>query len=260
MNKISVVTICYNNLEEVKRTVESVDAQTLPPHEHWIIDGSSNTAIKDWLNSSVQPAFRYSVHESDNGIADAFNKGISKATGNIIHLLNSGDVYENAAALQQVSSVFEADNELMWVSGILKTLRGGSWVYVGKPFEATKLYRGMRSVFHPTWFVKKEVYDRVGGYESKYKIAMDYDMLCRFPGEKYRFINIPIAIFDPGGISSVRYLDSLRETKQVYEKHFGKSMKLMLWQLRLRMLHALLHSSVGKLLYDIKRKLKLENF
>ncbi len=260
MNKISVVTICFNNPDELKKTVESVNAQTLAPFEHLIIDGSSNSAIREWLESAPQPDFRLSVHERDEGIADAFNKGIAKATGNIIHLLNSGDMYENPNVLNNVCAAFASDTSLMWVSGILKTLRANSWVYVGKPFEAKKLYRGMRSVFHPTWFVKKEVYDRVGAYDNRFKIAMDYDMLCRISKERYRFLDIPVAVFDPGGISSVRYLDSLQETKKVYEKHFGSSGLLILWQMRLRLLHSLLQSPAGKFLYAIKRRLKLENF
>jgi hypothetical protein len=64
-------------------------------------------------------------------------------------------------------------------------IRAGKPVIVGKPFEKEKLYRGMRSVSHPTWFVKKEVYGRIGTFNTEYKIGMDYDLMCRIANEPY---------------------------------------------------------------------------
>ena len=118
----------------------------------------------------------------------------------------------------------------------------------------------MRSVLHPTWFVKKKVYDRVGSFQSTYKIAMDYDMMCRLGKEPYAYLPTTITIFDDTGISSTQYLKSLQENKQVYESYFGPSLKLQVWQLRLKLLHYLLQSNVGKWLYRLKKKWGLENW
>lgn len=260
MPAISVITICFNNLDDVRRTCASVDSQTMPPAEHWIINGSTNTDIADWLAATPQPAYRRWVNERDKGIADAFNKGITKAAGPVTHLLNSGDTYASADVLAAVDRVFEEDPELQWISGNIKLMRGGEQVVVGKPFDRNKLYRGMRSVSHPTWFVMKEVYGRTGPFKPEYKIAMDYDLMCRLADEPYAYLDKTIAVFDDTGVSSANYLKSLEENKKVYESYFGKSLALRLWQMRLKTLHHLLETPFGKWLFRLKKKAGMENF
>lgn len=260
MAGISVITICFNNLADVQKTCASVDAQTVHPQEHWIINGSTNTDIADWLEKSPQPSYRKWINERDKGIADAFNKGIQKAAGPVTHLLNAGDIYAGSEVLSVVAAFFQTHPQVQWISGNIELIRGGEKIVVGKPFERTKLYRGMRSVLHPTWFVKKEVYERAGSFKPEYKIAMDYDMMCRLGNEPYQYIPTTIAIFDDTGISSTQYLRSLAESKQVYESYFGRSLKLELWQLRLKLLHFLLQSGFGQWLFRWKKKMGLENW
>ncbi len=258
MLTISIVTICFNNLEDLIKTCKSVDAQTNLPFEHWIINGSSNAEIAEWIDGAPQPAYRKWINERDKGIADAFNKGIAKSNGEVVHILNSGDIYASKDVLESLKNIFEINKEVQWVSGKIKLKRSGEWIEIGKPFEASKVYKGMRSVSHPTWFVKKELYNKVGEYKT-YKIAMDYDMMCRIANAPYFFINKTIAVFDDTGVSSNNYLESLKENIVVYESNFGYSLKCRLWQFRLKMLHILLQSSIGKLLFKWKRKLNMEN-
>ena len=260
MQGISVITICFNNLDDLQRTCASVDSQLLPPAEHWIINGSTETAIAGWLEQAPQPVYRKWINERDKGIADAFNKGIAKATVPVTHLLNSGDVYAAPDVLSAVTDLFTLKADIQWLSGNIRVVRGGQQVVVGKPFEKSKLYRGMRSVSHPTWFVKKAVYERCGLYNSEYRIAMDYDMMCRIASEPYAYLNKTMVYFDDTGISSTSYLRSLAETRTVYESHFGFSTKLMAWQLRLKTLHWLLQSRFGKWLFEMKTKAGLENW
>jgi hypothetical protein len=177
----------------------------------------------------------------------------------MVHLLNSGDTYADTAVLQDVYAFMQQHKQAAWVSGKVQTFRGGHWVAVGKPFEKQKLYRGMRSVSHPSWFVHRQVYEKYGGYSSTYKIAMDYDMMCRIAGEPYAFMDRVVAVFDPTGVSSSQYGKALAETRRVYELHFGYSLPMVLWQLRLKLLHVVLQSRVGKWLFNLKRKAGLEN-
>ena len=81
MNRISVITICFNNLEDVISTCQSVDIQVEKPFEHLIIDGSTSPAIKNYLETNTQPAYRRWISEKDDGISDAFNKGVLNASG-----------------------------------------------------------------------------------------------------------------------------------------------------------------------------------
>ena len=155
---LSVITICYNNLAELISTCQSVDKQTIKPDEHLIINGSSNKEIEDWLEKNPQPSYRKAFHEPDNGISDAFNKGIEKSKGEITHLLNSGDRYADDKAIETVLSVFKQDPELGWVHGKYIQHRGNMDVISGVPFDAQQLWKGMRTVAHPTMFIKKAVY------------------------------------------------------------------------------------------------------
>jgi glycosyltransferase involved in cell wall biosynthesis len=260
MPAISVITICFNNLSDLQRTCASVDRQASPPDEHWIINGSTETTIADWLASTQQPAYRKWINERDKGIADAFNKGINKAAGPVIHLLNSGDLYASDDVLLCVREAFDRHPDTQWISGNIQLIRGGQPVIVGKPFNKNKLYRGMRSVSHPTWFVKKEVYERAGPYKSEYKIAMDYDMMCRIADEPYFYLDKTLAVFDDTGVSNSQYLWSLEENKKVYESYFGSSALLAIWQTRLKLLHHLLQTAFGKWLFRIKKKAGMENW
>lgn len=255
---ISIVTICFNNLDDVKKTCDSVDAQQVHPFEHYIINGSTTNDIRDWLAKTPQPSYRKWINERDKGIADAFNKGVRHSSASIIYLLNSGDILFDDSVLKRVNDVFQ-DQNIMWCHGKLKLLRGNEWVIVGKPFEKEKLYRGMRAVFHPTMYVKREVYQRKGLYDVQVKIAMDYDFLCRLADEPFAFIDYPLAVFDPTGVSSAKYLEGVRESFSCYRKYFGFSWKQKIWYLRLSFLHSVLQTSLGKALYRLKVKMGGEN-
>ena len=259
MSTISVITICFNNPDDLIRTCASVDAQTIKPFEHWIINGSTNNEIAEWLEKTPQPTYRKWINERDKGIADAFNKGIDKSNGDVVHILNSGDIYASDDIIENVTKAFEQHKTVQWLSGKIKLKRSGEWIEIGKPFDSGKVYRGMRSVSHPTWFVKKTVYDRVGGYNSEYKIAMDYDMMCKIAKEPFCFIDKTIACFDDTGISSSQYLKSLKENIRVFEAHFGYSLKCRIWQFRLKLIYLLLQSSFGKQLFLLKKKMRMEN-
>ena len=161
--------------------------------------------------------------------------------------------------LAAVQALFAAYPDTQWISGNIELIRGGHVVEVGKAFDKHKLYRGMRSVLHPTWFVRKEVYGRTGGFSQQYRIAMDYDLMCRIYNEPYRYLHKTLTRFDDTGISSTQYITSLAETRKVYESYFGFSLLFHLWQLRLKMLHYLLQTGFGKWLFSLKKKLGLEN-
>ncbi len=257
MNAITVISICFNNLSDLQKTCQSVDEQTVHPDEHLIINGSTSEEIANWLQSYPQPSYRRWINERDKGIGDAFNKGILNAKHSITHLLHAGDTYASNNVMEWVKQFYAQHPHIGWSSGNIQVKRGGEIIVIGKPFDASKLYRGMRSVAHPTWFVKKEVYDRIGLFNNDFKIAMDYDLMCRIAKEPYGYINETIAIFDDSGISTKNYLQSLKDNISIYEHYFGFSLKCRIWQMRLRILHWLLQTNFGKWLFKIKKRLGL---
>lgn len=254
MEQLSIITICFNNLKDLQQTCESVDTQTLLPFEHYIIDGSSNSEIAAWLNNTPQPNYRKWICERDKGISDAFNKGIQLVSGSLIHLLNSGDIYYSNSVITKVIDYFNQHPNTQWISGNIYMKRGGIWVNIGVPFDPKQLYKGMRAVSHPTWFVRKQVYDRVGLFSTEIKIAMDYDLMCRLSEEAYDYLNETFVKFDDTGVSTSQYLISIRENTKVYESYFGYSLLARIWQIRQRILYYLLQSKLGKFLYFIKAK------
>ena len=231
--RLIVVTICFNNLYELKRTCASVDVQLRPPDEHWIINGSTTQEIKEWSVSSEQPIYRRFVNEPDAGISDAFNKGIRHAGDGWIQLLNSGDELASERVLERIHAFLVARPSLDWISGKILVERMGRWIEFGCSFERAKLNRGMRRVSHPSWWVRKSVYDRIGGYDLRYKIAMDYDMLCRISMESYGYYEFPLVRFDSTGVSERQFKASLNEVQAIYSEHFGFSLFLYFWQIRL---------------------------
>ena len=252
--KLSIITICYNNLQDLIKTCNSIDSQIEKPFEHIIVNGSTTEEIKIWFNIQDKNNYRLIVNERDAGIFDAFNKGILVAKGDLIHLLNSGDIYYDENATKVVINKFIELPNVKWVSGNIVLHRGGSWVTIGKPFDKKQIYKGMRAISHPTWFVKKEVYDRIGLYKN-YSIAMDYDMMCRIKEEPYSYINNTIIKFDNTGVSTSRYLDSLKQNIEVYEFNFGYSLKSRLWQFRLKLLYLFLQTWLGNRVFRLKMKL-----
>ena len=256
---ISIITICFNNLEELKLTCASVDKQAMAPYEHWIIDGSSNNNIRQFLETTTQPSYRKWINERDNGIADAFNKGVERSTGDVLNMLNSADYYIDENVLATVATAFDEHPGIEWLHSKYQLQRGGLWVTIGKAFEKDKLYRGMRSLSHQSMFVKNALHNKYGLYDTGLRNAMDYDFVCRIASEPVLFIEKPLVLFAPGGTTYSNYLKAMKEGRKVYEKHYGNSFKLVLWQFRLRVLHYLLNSPAGGWLYKLKVRLRLEN-
>ncbi len=243
---VSVVTICFNNLQDLLVTCHSVDRQTIFPNEHIIIDGSTTDEIVNWLSQHQQPAYRRWIHERDQGISDAFNKGIKNATGEVIHLLNSGDRYADKEAIELVTNSFDTTPSLMWIHSQYIQNRGDLDVVSGVPFDKAQLWKGMRTVAHPTMFIRKEVYDRHGLYAIDHKIAMDYDLLVRIRNEKSLFIPRPLVYFAPGGASNQHFEKGLAEVRKSHATHIGHSYRQSFWQIRQRTLHNFMQTGLGK--------------
>jgi glycosyltransferase involved in cell wall biosynthesis len=251
---ISIITICFNNLDELIETCRSVDSQSMLPDEHIIVDGSTNEEIVHWLLHHPQPSYRRWIHESDKGISDAFNKGIISAKGTITHLLNSGDKYAETRAIEYALNCFEEDGVLMWVHSRYIQRRGGIDIISGVPFEKNKLWKGMRTVAHPAMFIKKALYEKIGLYNTQLRIAMDYDMLVRIRNEKFRFVPIPLVYFSPGGASHVQFAKGLDEVKKIHRQHIGYSFKQSLWQFRQKLLRLFMQTWIGAKWFQWKNR------
>ncbi|MDI9338703.1 MAG: glycosyltransferase [Alphaproteobacteria bacterium] len=250
---ISIITICFNNLVELQKTIESIDIQTIKPFQSIIIDASTTSDIKYWLENSNQPLYRSWVCERDAGIYDGFNKGLKKATGKIINFLNSGDCFYNHDVLETVHDAFKMNTDLKWLSAKFCVHRYGQLVTLGESFDYNLLYRGMRKINHQTCFCKIELFKIYGNF-NPIKIGMDYDFIIRIAQEKYMFINKIFILFDNQGISSTHIKKALKDNINIYEKYNGFSLKSRLWQLRSLLLFYLFKVKLFNKLFLLKYK------
>jgi glycosyltransferase len=185
--KVSIITSVYNNEKTIEDAIQSVLSQTYPNIEYIVVDGASkdNTVAVIKKYEDKITAF---VSEKDKGIYDGLNKGISLATGDIIAFLHSDDIYADENIISEVVEHFEKTN----TNSIY-----GDLVYVDKD-DTSKIFRYWKSGKyslqklcngwmppHPTFFVKKEFYDKYGKFDLAFGISADYDFMLRMLG-KYK--------------------------------------------------------------------------
>ena len=184
---VSIITIVYNGGELIERTIRSVADQTYPNIQYIIIDGGSTDNTMD-IVSKFDNVVSFSCSEKDHGISDAFNKGIAKAKGELIGLINCGDYYsENAVAdmVHTFSRHMKAENEYLVFHGKIRMFNAFFDKIYSPPSITTFPYQ--MPIWHPTVFVNRQVYKDFK-YNEKYKIAMDYELFSRVYEAKGRFI------------------------------------------------------------------------
>lgn len=218
--KISIITATYNSEKTLKDTLESVLKQTYTDYEHIIIDGKSKDStmqiVKEY-EPRYQGKLKY-ISEKDNGLYDAMNKGIEMATGDVIGLLNSDDYYIDENVLNKISKSFQENCDGIFANIIMLE---------DKDFKLPerKLISGFGNYhfgwlpLHPTLYLKKEVYNEIGFYNQKYKIAADYDFMIRLLKNKKYKLNYQNEFFvcmRPGGASTNGIKGRLISTKDAY--------------------------------------------
>lgn len=180
---ISIITVVYNNKANVSQCIESVISQTYPYIEHIVVDGGSKDGTKEIIQS-YEHISRW-ISEPDKGIYDALNKGFVMATGDVIGLLHSDDLFENEYVIEKIAHIFEQTccdavyGDLLYVSkeDTSKVIR----YWKSNPFDVRKFKQGWMPA-HPTLFMKKKVYDEFGLFDLQFRIASDYDLMLRTVG------------------------------------------------------------------------------
>ena len=171
MMKLSIITINYNNLEGLKRTYESVVSQTCQDFEWIIIDGGSTDGSKEFIEEH-QGQFAYWCSEPDKGIYNAMNKGIAKATGEYLQFLNSGDnlvddkVIEEFLALGWEEDVISGD---IMIDGDKSKIWKNPKEQV---LDFDYMYKG--SIYHPSSYIKKKLFEDYGLYDENLRIVSDW--------------------------------------------------------------------------------------
>lgn len=182
--KVSIITAVFNRAETVGQALASVAAQGYPDVEHIVIDGASTDSTLSEVRKWTRPGMRI-ISEPDEGIYDALNKGIVAATGDVVGLMHSDDFFASPTVLESVMQKF-SDTGAAAVYGDLDYVSASDTDRIVRHWKAgsysrRKLARGWMPP-HPTLFVRQEVFDRFGGYDTSYRIAADYEAILRWFG------------------------------------------------------------------------------
>lgn len=215
---ISVITATYNSAKTIASTLTSVASQDHPQVEHIIVDGVS---IDDTLSIVKSfPHVSICVSEKDQGIYDAMNKGIGLSTGEIIGILNSDDFYADSGVLSSVAAVFKDSRvdavyaDLDYVDA-LETHRVLRHWHSGLYTEGSFKWGWMPP--HPTFFVRKELYTRIGAFNLGMGTAADYELMLRFIHKhKINLSYIPRVLVKmrAGGASNASLVNRLNANKE----------------------------------------------
>jgi len=225
--KISIVTPTYNSKATISRNVTSVISQSYRNFEQIIVDNKSEddtlSLIRQLYDENDLKDRLKIISEKDDGISDAFNKGIKATTGEIIAILNSDDTYHNDHVFEEVVKIFN-DPEILFAHGD---------VYFDDPVYGSNIRKPLLCPVttampynHPTMFLRKEIYEKFGLFDLSYRYSMDFEFIVRlekkFPEFKTKvkyFSDFPIAKMYSGGASWKNEIQSIKETKKALKKY-----------------------------------------
>ena len=219
--KLSVITIVYNNVRDIERTMLSVLNQTYPNLEYIIIDGRSTDGTLE-LIKKYQNRFAKLVSEPDKGIYDAMNKGLGLATGDYVLFMNSGDeIYDN----DTVSLIFASAPDADIYYGETE-MYNPQWQSLGQRRHKTPQHFSWRSfqygmsVSHQAIYIRRSLTEP---FDTRYQLSSDIDWIIKAAKKARKIVNthIYVAKYMVGGMSKAKHRQSLLERFEIFTKHYG---------------------------------------
>lgn len=246
---VSVITVCYNAAESLPATIGSVAALSVSDYEFIVIDGASRDGTLAVLQAHDSRIDRW-VSAPDNGIYDAMNRGAAMARGRYLAFLNADDRYLPHAAERVIRAAEAHDSPDVIYGNMIKvrTLGGEIFEREEKP-NLDMMPQGM-GIFHPAAFVKRDVFEAAGGYDTAYRLAADYALFLKLwtEGRSFHYLDVPLAFFSLGGASNAgcgTYEEAVRIQKKYRTGTAGKTRR-QLWKCRVK-------KAVRSLLYAVAK-------
>ena len=223
--KFSIITVVKNNKVNIETTIKSVSRQNFSDYEHIIIDGNSTDGTSQLIKKLIRnkKKIKY-IRKKDKNLYQALNRGVKIAKGNFIGILHSGDIYFNNKILKLVNS--RITNKIDIISGFL--------VYVDKNFKKKRFWNyklknlnifNAFKIAHPSTFISKKVFKKIGYYNDLYSISSDTDFLLRvskIPNISFMLLKKTLVIMKTGGLSTswLRIFIKIYEDLKIYWFHF----------------------------------------
>lgn len=243
MLKVSIITVVLNSEKTISDTIISIINQTYPEIEYIVVDGCSTDATLEILKM-YENNIDLLISENDEGLYDAMNKGIKLATGDIIALLNSDDIYYDNNVIEKVVETFRNNQGLDIVYGDL--------IYV-KESEINKIVRKWTSIPyselffntgnvppHPTLFIRKKVYDQISLFNLDFKLAADYEFMFRlFKKNSFSSIYLPeiFVRMRLGGVTSNSWKNRIKQNIEILRAWKLNGLRPPLYFLPLRIIN-----------------------
>lgn len=218
--KISVICAVFNREKTIKRALRSIKNQTHTDIECIVVDGASSDNTLSIATDILGPD-DIIISEADKGVYDALNKGLSLASGDVIAFLHSDDLFANDGVLKSIVDVFEGSN-LQLVYGDVEFFAPGNphrtiRYYKSKLFSKKNLSWGHMPA-HPAMFFRKEIYRELEGFKTDYKIAADYEFLCRLTANRTftsQYLSKSLVRMQLGGLSTAGLKNMITLNKEV---------------------------------------------
>ncbi len=203
--KISIITVCYNSSMTIEKTILSVKNQTYKNIEYIIIDGDSKDHTLEIIQKHKHTISKC-ISEPDKGLYDAMNKGIKLATGDLIGILNSDDTFNSNTVIEEISNFHKQNDIDASVGNIIQHKENGKIIrfYSSKYWDPQKLKIGFMPP-HPSIFLKRELFNKLGYYDLGFKIGADYELITRYFLKNniiWKYSGITTTSMLVGGISS----------------------------------------------------------
>lgn len=219
--KITIITISYNSEKTIEDTIKSVITQKNENIEYIIVDGNSTDRTLEIINK-YSDEIDLIVSEPDNGICDAFNKGIKLSSGQLIGIINSDDLLMEDA-INKLKRYFDDKTDVYYGNAYRLFASGNKKEYLSDS-NLINLKKKMCLV-HPSTFITKEAYLKYGLYNAKYRCVMDRDLLLRMysGGAKFKYVNEFLTVYRMGGISEKQYFECVIPEDRRISLYYGAS-------------------------------------
>ena len=225
--KVSVITVCLNRETTIRDTIESVLSQDYPDVEYILIDGASTDSTLSIIQE-YKDRVSIILSEPDKGMYEALNKGIRLASGDIVGMLHSDDLFCSATTLSDIVKEFRhTDADFLYGNGLFVSQNNANKVirnWISGPYDRNKVRTGWLPL-HPTCYIRRKCLIRYGLYDENFKIASDSDFLVHYmyevPELKICYLNQYIVRIRMGGLSTTigNYRQIWREDIRLYKKH-----------------------------------------
>lgn len=214
--KVSIITITYNSASTVEDTLRSVVNQDYPDIEYLIIDGKSKDNTLQIVDKYKEGISKI-VSEKDKGLYDALNKGIALASGDIVGMLHSDDLYASDHVISDIVSTFKSNPEAQGVYADLVFVDRNDTNKITRTWESGDYEEGdfLNGWMppHPTFFVRKECYEQYGGFNTTLRLSADYELMLRMIHKnKIKLAYLPKVVVKMrmGGASNVSFFVRLK--------------------------------------------------